>query len=203
MYGWESWTIKKAEHWRIDAFELWCWRRLLRVPWTARRSNQSNLKEMSSEYSLEGSAEAEAPILWPPDVKNWLTGKVPDAGKDWRREEKGTTEDEMAGWHHRLDGHKFEQAPGVRDGQGGLACCSPWGHQQSDMTELNWTLGDSGCYNAPFTKGKLRLKTAFANYSMSQSLNKSISSLSLLSWKFVLFTILFTILQTGLLTLSH
>ena len=148
-------------------------------------------------------AEAEAPILWPPDVKNWLTGKVPDAGKDWRREEKGTTEDEMAGWHHRLDGHKFEQAPGVRDGQGGLACCSPWGHQQSDMTELNWTLGDSGCYNAPFTKGKLRLKTAFANYSMSQSLNKSISSLSLLSWKLVLFTILFTILQTGLLTLSH
>ena len=70
MYGCESWTIKKAEHPGIDAFELWCWRRLLRVPWTARRSNQSILKEISSEYSLEGHAEAETPILWPPDVKN-------------------------------------------------------------------------------------------------------------------------------------
>ena len=97
MYGCESWTVKKAEHWRIDAFELWCWRRLLRVPWTARRSNQSILKEVSPEYSLEGlMVEAEAPILWPPDVKNWLTGKDPDAGKDWRQE-KGMTEDEMDG----------------------------------------------------------------------------------------------------------
>ena len=85
-------------------------------------------------------AEAEAPILWPPDAKNWLTGKDPDAGKDWRQEEKGTTEDEMVGWHHRLDGHEFEQALGVSDGQGSLVCCSPWGHKESDMTEqLNWT----------------------------------------------------------------
>ena len=73
-------------------------------------------------------AEAQTPILWPPDVKNWLIWKsFPDAGKDWGQEEKGTTEDEMAGWHHQLNGHKFEQAPGVGDGQGGLACCSPWG----------------------------------------------------------------------------
>ena len=79
-------------------------------------------------------AEAEAPILWAPDAKNWLR-KDPDAGKDWRREEKGTTEDEMVGWHHRLDGHEFEQAPGVGDGQGSLASCSPWGHKESDMTE--------------------------------------------------------------------
>ena len=85
-------------------------------------------------------AEAETPILWPPDVKNWLIWKDPDAGKDWRQEEKGTTEDEVVGWHHRLDGHEFEQAPGVSDGQGSQACCSPWGHKESDMTErLNWT----------------------------------------------------------------
>ena len=85
------------------------------------------------------NAEAEALILWPPDEKNWFTGKDPDAGKDWRQEEKGTTEDEMIGWHHRLDGHDFEQAPGVGDGQGSLVCCSPWlkraGHDW--VTELN------------------------------------------------------------------
>jgi len=84
-------------------------------------------------------AEAEAPILWPPDEKNWLIGKDPDAGKDWRQEEKGMTEDEMVGWHHWLEGHEFEQAPGVGDGQGSLACCSPWGCKELDMTEwLNW-----------------------------------------------------------------
>ena len=108
MYGCESWSIKKAECQRIDASELWCWRRLLRVPWTARRSNLSILKEISPEYSLEGLTEAETTILWSPDVKNWLLGKDSDARKDWRQEEKGTTEDEMAGWHHRLDGHEFE-----------------------------------------------------------------------------------------------
>ena len=82
MYGCESWTIKKDECQSIDAFELWCWRRLLRVPWTARRSNQSILKEISPEYSLEGHAEAETPILWPPDVKNQFIRKDPDTGKD-------------------------------------------------------------------------------------------------------------------------
>ena len=132
MYGCESWIIKKAEHWRIDAFELWCWRRLLRVPWTARRSNQSILK-ISPEYSLD--AEAEAPILWPPDAKNWLIWKDPDAGKDWRQEDKGTTEDEMVGWHHWFSGHEFEQTPGSGEGQGSLACCSPWRSQKSDTTE--------------------------------------------------------------------
>ena len=85
MYGCESWTIKKAEHWRIDGFKLWCWRRLLRVPWTARRSNQAILKEISPEYFGRTNTEAETPILWPPDAKNWLTGKGPDAGKEWRR----------------------------------------------------------------------------------------------------------------------
>ena len=79
-------------------------------------------------------AEAEAPILWPPDAKNWLIGKDPDAGKDWRQDEKGTTEDEMVGWHHRLDGHEFEQTPEDNEGQGGLACCSPGGRKGSDTT---------------------------------------------------------------------
>ena len=85
-------------------------------------------------------AEAEAPILWPPDAKNWLIWKDPDAGKDWRQEEKGTTEDEMAGWHHWLNGHEFEQTPGVGHGHRGLACCSPWVCKELDMTDwLNWT----------------------------------------------------------------
>ena len=140
MHGWESWTVKKAEPWRIDAFELWCWRRLLRVPWTARRSNQSILKEISPEYSLEGLMVKQASILWLPDMKNWLIAKDPDPGKDRRQEEKGMTEDKMVGWHHQLDRHEFEQAPGVSDEQGSLACCSPWGHKESDTTEwLNWT----------------------------------------------------------------
>ena len=105
VWMWE-WTIKKAECRRIDAFELWCWRRLLRVPCTARRSNQSILKEFSPECSLAGLMLKLK--LWPPDAKNWLIGKDPDAGKDWGQKEKGTTEDEMVGWHHRLNGHKFE-----------------------------------------------------------------------------------------------
>ena len=140
MYGCESWTIKKAEHQRIDAYELWCWRRLLRVPWTARRSNQSILKEINPECSLEGlMLKLKLLLFWLPDAKNWLTGKDPDAGKYWRWEEKGTTDDEMVGWHHQLNGHEFEFTLIIGDGQGGLACYSLWGHRQSDTTEwLNW-----------------------------------------------------------------
>ena len=90
-------------------------------------------------YIGRTDAKAETPILWPPDAKNWLIGKDPDAGEDWRQEEKGTTEDEIVGWHHRLYGYEFEQALEVGEGQGCLACCSPWGHKESDMTEwLNW-----------------------------------------------------------------
>ena len=109
MYGRESWTVKKAEHWQTDAFVLWCWRRLLRVPWTARRSNQSILKEISPECSLEGlMLQLKLQYFWPPHAKSWLIGKDPDAGKDWGQEQKETPEDEMARWHHRLDGHEFE-----------------------------------------------------------------------------------------------
>ena len=93
VHGCENWTVRKAEHWRIDTFELWCWRRLLRVPWTARRSNQSILKGINPEYSLEGLMLKLKLQLWPPDEKNWLIRKDPGAEKDWRQEEKGTTED--------------------------------------------------------------------------------------------------------------
>ena len=138
MYGCESWTVKKAEHQRIDAFELWCWRRLLRVPWTARRSNQSILKEINPGCSLEGMMLKLK--LWPPHAKNWLIGKDSDAGRDWGQEEKGTTEDEMAGWHHQLNAHEFGWTLGVGDGQGGLVCCDSWGHKELDTTKpLNWT----------------------------------------------------------------
>ena len=137
MYGCESWSVKKAELQRIDAFELWYWRRLLRVPWTARRSNQSILKEISPGISLEGMMLKLK--LWPPHVKSWLIGKDSDAGRDWGQEEKGTTEDDMAGWHHWLDGCESEWTPGVGDGQEGLACCNSWGRKELDTTEwLNW-----------------------------------------------------------------
>ena len=139
MYGCESWTIKKVEHQRIDAFELWCWRSLLRVPWTARRSYHSPKGNQSWTFIGRTDAEAETSVLWPPNVKNWLIWKDPDPGKDWRQEEKGTTEDEMVGWHHRRDGHEFEQTLVIGDGQGSQLCCSPWDHKESDTTELlNW-----------------------------------------------------------------
>ena len=105
-------------------------------------------------------AEAETPILWSPDVKNWLIGKGPNARKNWRQEEKGMTEDEMVGWHHQLNGQEFEQAPGVGDGQGTLTCRSPWGCKESDMTEgLNWT-EQMGCRaRAPYGDKQILLWT--------------------------------------------
>ena len=138
VYGCESWTVQKAECRRIDAFELWCWRRLLRVPWTARRSNQSILKDISPECSLEGLMLKLKFQLWPPDAKSWLIWKDPDAGKDWRREEKGRTENETVGWHHWLDGHEFEQAPGVGDGPARLVCYNH-GDIKSQSWLSNWT----------------------------------------------------------------
>ena len=108
MYGCESWTVKKAECRRIDAFELWCWRRLLRVPWTARRSNQSILKEISPGYSLEGMMLQLKLQYFAHLMQRVDSLEKTDAGRDWEQEEKGTTEDEMAGWHHRLDGREFE-----------------------------------------------------------------------------------------------
>ena len=132
--------MKKAECQRIDAFELWCWRRLLRVPWTARRSNQSILQEISPGYSLEGMM-----LKLKLQYFGHLTWRVDSLEKtlmlgEWGQEEKGTAEDEMAGWHHWLNGHESEWTPGVGEGQGGLECCNSWGCKELDMTEwLDWT----------------------------------------------------------------
>ena len=135
MYGCESWTVKKAEHRRIDAFELWCWRRLLRDPWTARRSNQSILKEISPGCSLEGlMLKLKLQSFGPPDAKNWLIWKDLDAGKDWGQEEKEVTEHEMVGWHLQFNRHEFEKTLGNHERQGSLACCSPWALKELDMT---------------------------------------------------------------------
>ena len=140
MYGCESWTVKKAEHRRIDAFELWCWRRFLRIPWSAIQPVHPK-GDQSWVFIGRTDVEAETPILWPPNGKSWLIGKDPDAGRDSGQEEKGKIEDEMAGWHHWLDGCKSEWTPGVGDGQGGLACCGSWGRKSqtrlNDRTELN------------------------------------------------------------------
>ena len=144
MYGCESWIIKKSKHQRTDAFELWCWRRLFEHPLDSKEIQPVNPKGNQSWIFIgRTDAEAEAPILWPPDAKNRLIGKDPDAVKDWRQEEKGVTEDEMVGLHHRLDGYEFEQALGVDDGEGTLESCSPWGckeFKQDWATELNWTV---------------------------------------------------------------
>ena len=135
MYGCESWTIKKAEHQRIDAFDLWCWRRLLRVPWTARRANQSILKEISPEYSLEGlmlKLKRQYLATWckePTQKRPWCWERLKVAGEGDGRG--------WDGWmHHQLDGHEFEQAPGDSERQETLVCCSPWGCKESDTTFL-------------------------------------------------------------------
>ena len=140
MYGCDSWTIKKAEHQRIDAFELWCWRRFLSLLDCREIKPVSPKGNQSWILIRKTDAEAETPILWLPDAKRWLIGKDPDAGRDWGQEEKGTTEEEMAGWHHWHNGHGFGWTLGFGDGQEGLVCCSPWGCTESDTTErLNWT----------------------------------------------------------------
>ena len=144
-YGFSSshvwmWDLDHKESW---ALKYWCF-------WTVvlKKTLESCLDfkdiqpvhpKRNQSWIFIGSTdpEAEAPILWPPDAKNWFIRKDPDPGKDWRQEEKGTTEDEMVGWHHQIDGYESEQAPGVGDGQGSLACYSPWGHNW--VTELSWT----------------------------------------------------------------
>ena len=142
MYGCESWTVKKAERQKIDAFELWCWRRLMRVPWTARRSNQSILEDISPGCSLEGLMLKLKLQYFGHLIRGVDSLEKTNAGRDWGQEEKGMAEDEMAGWHYWLDGHEFEWTPGVGDGQGSLACCDSRGHKESDTTEqLNWTEG--------------------------------------------------------------
>ena len=139
MYEYESWTITSAECQRIDAFELWRWKRL-ESPLDCKEINSVSPKwNKSWIYIGKTDVEAEAPIFWLPDVKNWLTGKDSDARKDWRQEENGTTDDEMVGWYHWLNGHEFDQASGVVDEQESLLCCSPHGVKELDTTEQpNW-----------------------------------------------------------------
>ena len=126
MYGCGSWTIKKTECQRIDAFKPWCWRRFLSPLESSKEIKPVNPKG-NQPWIFIGKTDAEAPILCPPNVKSWLIGKDPDAGRDWGQEEKGTTEDEMAEWHHQLDRHEFGRAQGDGHGQGSLECCSPQG----------------------------------------------------------------------------
>ena len=136
LYGCESWTIKKT--WVLKNWRFWT------VVLEKTVESPLGCKEIQPVYPKGNQswifigrtdAEAETPMLWPPDMKNWLTGKDPEAGKDWRWEEKGMTEAVMVGWHHWLSGHEFEQVPGVGDWQGSLACCRPWGRKEFDMTE--------------------------------------------------------------------
>ena len=150
------WELDHKESW---APKNWCFwtvvlEKILESPLDCKeikpvhpRGNQSWI------FIGRADAEAKTSILWPPDVKNWLIGKDLDARKDWRWEQKRTTEDEKVGWHHQLNGHEFEQAPGVGDGQRSLACCSPRGHKESDMTEwLNWTELTHYIYNDSISK---------------------------------------------------
>ena len=143
MYGCASCTIKKAECRRTDGFELWCWRRLLRVPWTARRSNQSIVKEVNPEYSLEGLMLMLKLQYFDHLMRRTDSLGKTDGGKDWRQEEKRVTEDEMVGWHHWLDGHEFEQILGDSEGQGRLECCSPRGCSQPNLATEQQTTNDN------------------------------------------------------------
>ena len=131
----ESWVLKNWCFWTVML------EKTLESPLNYKEIQPVHPKgNQSWDYFGGNDAKAETPILWPPDAKSWLIGKDSHAGRDWRQVEKGMTEDEMAGWHHRRDGHEFEWTPGVGDGQGGLACCDSWGHKESDTTEqLNWT----------------------------------------------------------------
>ena len=137
------WELAYKESW---ALKNWCFwtvvlEKTLESPLDCKEIQPVRPKgDQSWVFIGRTDAEAETPILWPPDAKSWLIGKDPDAGKDWRQEGKGMTEVKMVGWHHRLNGHGFGWTPGVGDGQGGLACCGSWGHKESDTTEqLNWT----------------------------------------------------------------
>ena len=135
VYKCESWTIKKTEEWRTDAFKLWLLEKTLESLLDCKEIKPVNLKEINPDYSIGTTdAKVEAPILWPPDAKNWPTGKDPDAGQDWEQEEKGTTEDKMIERHHQLNEHEFEQSLGHSEGQESLACYSPWGCRKSDTT---------------------------------------------------------------------
>ena len=149
-YGFSSshawmWELDYKESWVLNNWCFWTvvLEKTLESPLDCKELQPVHPKgNLSWKFIGKTDAEAATPILWPPYAKNWLIGKDPDAGKDWRQGEKGMTEDELVGWHHRPNGHELEQALGVVDRQGSLVCCSPWGHKESDKTEwLNWNGG--------------------------------------------------------------
>ena len=151
MYGCESWTKKKAECWRIEAFGLLC----LESPLDCKEIKPVYPKgDQPWIFTERTYAEAEAPILWPHDVKSWLIGKDPDAGKIWGQEEKGATEDEMVRWHHRLNGHELGHTPVDSEGQGSLACCTSWGCKGLNTAE---ELNSTRAYYVPGLVGCARL----------------------------------------------
>ena len=161
-YGFSSshvwmWELDYKESWVTKNWWFWIvvLEKTLESPLDCKEIKLVNPKGNQSWIFIgRTDAEAETPILWPPDAKNWLIGKDLDAEKDWRQEEKGMTEVEMVGWHHWLNGHEFEQAPGVVDGQGSLLCCSPWGRKELDTTEqLNWTKQKTWWFHKKITKG--------------------------------------------------
>ena len=161
-YGFSSshvwmWELDYKESWVTKNWWFWIvvLEKTLESPLDCKEIKLVNPKGNQSWIFIgRTDAEAETPILWPPDAKNWLIGKDLDAEKDWRQEEKGMTEVEMVGWHHWLNGHEFEQAPGVVDGQGSLPCCSPWGRKELDTTEqLNWTKQKTWWFHKKITKG--------------------------------------------------
>ena len=148
MKWWDRmWELDYKERW---ALKNWCFwtvvlEKTLEHPLEYKEFQLVHPKgNQSWIFIVRTDAKAETPILWPPYVKNWFIGKDPNAGRDWRQEEKGTTEDEMVGWHHQLNGHEFEQALGAGDGQGSLECCSPWGQKESDMTQ--WLIWKIECF---------------------------------------------------------
>ena len=160
MYGCESWTIKKAQHWTIDAFELWCWRRLLTVPSTVRRSNQSILKQISPVYSLEGlmlklKMKYSGHLMQRPDSLEKTLMLRKSEGR------RGRQRHEMVGWHHWLVGHEFEQTQGGSEGQGSLVCCSPQGRKASDTTER---LNNSIAFLCAYAAHHLPLRDTFLEF---------------------------------------
>ena len=154
MYGCESWDYK--ESWVLKNWCFWTMvlEKTLESPLECKEIQPVHPKgDQSWVFIGRNDVEAKTPVLWPPDMKSWLIWKDPDVGKDWRQEEKGTTKDEMFGWHYRLNGHEFGWTSGVGDGQRGLACCGSWGRKESAATELNWTneqLGQCGNQKSRF-----------------------------------------------------
>ena len=148
MYGCESWAVRK-----LSTEELMLWtvvlEKTLESPLDCKEIQPVHPKgDQTQVFFGRNDAKAETPVLWLPHVKSWLIGKDSNAGKDWGQEDKGSTEGEMAGWHHWLVGGEFKWTPGVGDGQGGLACCDSWGHKESDMTEqLNWLITEGGQFS--------------------------------------------------------